>query len=67
MEKYLNLQEQLMCDPGYTQLLEEYRASNVEFLEVLASLGKDERQIIERYFGICAELHTKILLLACEL
>lgn len=66
VQKYLQLQEQLMTDDGYGCLLQEYREKNAEFLAVLEGLAPQQRQTIEDYLGVCAELHTKLLLLACE-
>jgi hypothetical protein len=65
IQKYLQLQEQLMTDEVYGFLLQKYRAKNAEFLAVLEELDPQQRQMIEDYLGICVELHTNMLLLAC--
>lgn len=65
-KKYLDLQEQLMQDSEYGGLLGEYRRQNGAFLAVLEQLDPRQRQVVEDYLGICAELHTKMLLLACR-
>lgn len=65
IDKYLELQEKIGADKEYDNLIQEYRAKNAEFLAVLEDLDPQQRQMIEDYLGICVELHTKMLLLAC--
>lgn len=65
IDKYLEIQEELMADKEYIRLLREYRAKNAEFLAVMEELDPQQRQVMEDYVGVCVELHTKMLLLAC--
>lgn len=64
-QKYLQLQENMIQDPKYSTLLQEYHAKNHTFLTVLNELEPQQRQTIEDYLSICIELHTKMLLRAC--
>lgn len=65
-ENLIKAQERVRTDPVYLELSQEYNRHNAAFLSVLKELNPGQRQIIEDYLGICVELHTKMLLAACE-
>jgi len=65
-EKMIEVQERLLTDPNYLERNREYLECNAAFVRVLGELTPEQRRIVEDYLGICVELHTRMLQIACE-
>lgn len=63
--RMLDVQEQLLLDNEYTELIKEYRNMNKTFYKTLSELNQKHRTIINDYLSICVSLHLHILKIAC--
>ena len=59
------VQECAAQDGEYQKLLAEYRLVSPVFLGVLESLPREDASVIEEYLGLTAQMHRKLLELAC--
>ena len=60
------IQEAAAQDEDYRKLLEEYRERNVQMLRLLRFLPQKQAEILEDYLGLVAEMHRRLLELACQ-
>lgn len=60
------IQEAAAQDEDYRKLLEEYRERNVQMLRLLRLLPQKQAEILEDYLGLVAEMHRRLLELACQ-
>ena len=65
VERLIKMQERIVVDPQYVQLYREYRAQDAAFTAVMAQLQPEQREIIGDYLGLWAEMHARMLLIAC--
>ena len=66
VNKLLAIQEAFMTDPDYQCLYREYQQLQADYRSALEQLKPECQQIISAYLGICIEMHTRMLLLACQ-
>ena len=66
VRRIIALQEMLLQDERYCQLHEEYMQCNSRFAQLLQELTKNQRAAAEDYLGVCAEMHLRMLEVACE-
>lgn len=64
--KIAQIQDQAMHEVEYQVLLAEYGQRNSELVHFLAALPEGERSVIEDYLGLVAEMHCKMLEIACR-
>ena len=62
--RMIQIQEQAMHNTEYRALLAEYRQRSEELARVLETLSNEDRNVIEDYLGLTAEMHRKILEMA---
>lgn len=66
VDKLLEIEEALRMDAGYQHLVAEHGALNARFLAVLEELEKEQQDVICDYLGLLIQMHTEMLLKACE-
>ena len=66
VDKLLEIEEALLADAGYQHLLAEHGVLNARFLAVLEELEQEQQDVICDYLGLLIQLHTEMLLKACE-
>lgn len=66
IEKLIQMQERIGEDPQYARLCQEYRERDAAVTAVLEQLPRLQREVIEDYLGLCAQLHTRMVLLCCQ-
>lgn len=66
LERFLDIQEQALHDEGYIQIYRNYQAAQGPFLRFLTDLQQPQQDIILRYIGACADLHHRLMEIACE-
>ena len=64
-ERYLRLRKELEADEEYRFLQEQRRIQEAEFLRVLESMTRSDREIVCGFLGICEEMGIRELELAC--
>lgn len=62
----IRIQEQALEDEEYQLLLQEYRRRSTELARILQSIPDRERDVLEDYLGLAAEMHRKLLEIACK-
>lgn len=60
------VQERVMADPEYQALNEEYRKLSGRFDAFLRNLPEEQRNLVMDYLGIVIQMHSKMLIYACE-
>ena len=65
-QRIFDIQEAAARDEDYRKLLEEYRERNVQMLRLLRNLPREQAEILEDYLGLVAEMHRRLLELACQ-
>lgn len=60
------VQERVIADPEYQALNEEYRKLSGRFDAFLLNLPEEQRNLVMDYLGIVIQMHSKMLILACE-
>lgn len=65
-EKIFAVQAAARKDAVYRQLLAEHEAQNVRFLSALESMPRTQRDAVEDYLGLVAQMHLRMLELAWE-
>lgn len=65
-QRIFEIQEAAARDEDYRKLLEEYRERNVQMLRLLRNLPREQAEILEDYLGLVAEMHRRLLELACQ-
>ena len=66
VDKLLQIEESLRVDEAYQHLMEEHRVLNARFLTALEELSKEQQDVICDYLGLLTQMHTEMLLKACE-
>ena len=64
--RIMDIQESLMDDPSYQELLAEHAVLNARFLETVNGLEKHRQDAIFDYLGVFLEMHNRMLELACD-
>ena len=62
----LQIEEALREDPGYQHLMAEHEVLNPRFLAAVEELGQEQQDAIYDYLGLLIQMHTEMLLKACE-
>lgn len=66
MDKLLQIEETLRSDPVYQHLVAEHKERNVRFLAMAKELDREQQDILYDYLGLLIQMHTEMLLAACE-
>lgn len=66
LKKILDIQEAARMDDVYLGLLKDYRSRNKELLALVNLLPSDQQDIPYEYIYAGAQLHLRLLELACE-
>ena len=66
VDKMLQIEEALREDPGYQHLMAEHEVLNPRFLAAVEKLEKEQQDAIYDYLGLLIQMHTEMLLKACE-
>lgn len=66
LKKILDIQEAAWMDDVYLGLLKDYRSRNKELLALVNLLPSDQQDILYDYIYAGAQLHFRLLELACE-
>ena len=66
VDKMLQIEEALREDPGYQHLMAEHEVLNPRFLAAVEELGQEQQDAIYDYLGLLIQMHTEMLLKACE-
>lgn len=66
VERLILAQEKAVADPEYQALNEEYRKLSGRFDAFLLNLPEEQRNLVMDYLGIVIQMHSKMLILACE-
>ena len=66
VDKLLQIEEALRTDEAYQQLMEEHRVLNARFLALREELNGPQQDTICDYLGLLIQMHTEMLLKACE-
>ena len=64
-EKIFAIQDTAQRDEAYRQLLAEHEVQNQRFLQALESMPQPQREAVEDYLGLVAQMHLRLLELAC--
>ena len=63
--RILEVQELILLDSEYTELLLEYREKNKKLCKLLEELDVNQRSVIDDFLSIGVALHMQILKIAC--
>ena len=66
VDKMLQIEEALRQDAGYQHLMAEHEVLNPRFLAAVEELGQEQQDAIYDYLGLLIQMHTEMLLKACE-
>ena len=66
VDKLLEIEEFMRTDENYQHLMAEYEILNTRFLSLLEELEEPQQDIISDYLGVLIQMHTEMLLKACE-
>ena len=66
VDKMLRIEEALRQDAGYQHLMAEHEVLNPRFLAAVEELGQEQQDAIYDYLGLLIQMHTEMLLKACE-
>ena len=66
IQKMLDTQDQLRSNPEFSSLQAEYRQRSEDFMRILEQLSSVQRDGILDFFGVCIEIHLRLLKTACQ-
>ena len=59
--KILEVQEELLTNPEYQNLIKEYDALNKRFLEQIGTMNQEQQSAVWDYCGMLIEMHLHTL------
>lgn len=66
VDKLLEIEEFMRTDENYQHLMKEHEVLNGRFLSLLEELEEAQQDILYDYLGVLIQMHTEMLLKACE-
>lgn len=66
LHKILDVQDALLLDQRYRERYEEYTIYSQRFVRLQNELTPEQNKVLGDYLGVCAEMHLRMLELACE-
>ena len=66
VDKLLEIEEFMRTDESYQLLMKEHEVLNARFLSLLEELEEAQQDILYDYLGVLIQMHTEMLLKACE-
>lgn len=65
-KRIISVQTQLAQDPDYQKLQEELDILDPAMLHLMVILPREQAEVLEDYLGLIAEMHRRMLILACQ-
>ena len=66
VDKLLEIEEFMRTVENYQHLMKEHEVLNARFLSLLEELEEAQQDILYDYLGVLIQMHTEMLLKACE-
>ena len=66
LNKFLDVYDVALTDPVYLELYREYKRSDRQMVALLERLPPEEQDIVMDHIAATAELHRRLLELACS-